>query len=94
MIQMLDPYTTDDTCKTSQGSPAFQSPEIANGEESFAGFKVDVWSAGVTLWVHKVQFLYQQLKLDTLFEYHWPGKLRQPLTTNNQGQIAFQFLKV
>ena len=48
-LQMLDPYTTDDTCKTSQGSPAFQSPEIANGEDSFPGFKVDIWSAGVTL---------------------------------------------
>lgn len=31
------------------GSPAFQPPEIANGHESFSGFKVDVWSAGVTL---------------------------------------------
>lgn len=31
------------------GSPAFQPPEIANGQDSFAGFKVDVWSAGVTL---------------------------------------------
>lgn len=31
------------------GSPAFQPPEIANGQESFAGYKVDVWSAGVSL---------------------------------------------
>jgi serine/threonine-protein kinase 11 len=31
------------------GSPAFQPPEIANGHESFAGFKVDVWSSGVSL---------------------------------------------
>jgi serine/threonine-protein kinase 11 len=31
------------------GSPAFQPPEIANGQESFAGYKVDVWSSGVSL---------------------------------------------
>ncbi|RZC42949.1 Pkinase and/or Kinase-like domain containing protein [Asbolus verrucosus] len=33
-----------------QGSPAFQPPEIANGLDSFPGFKVDVWSSGVTLY--------------------------------------------
>ena len=49
IIQMIDPYTESDACKTSQGSPAFQPPEIANGEESFLGFKVDIWSSGVTL---------------------------------------------
>ncbi|KAG8334863.1 Serine/threonine-protein kinase stk11 [Homalodisca vitripennis] len=42
-------FAPDDTCFTSQGSPAFQPPEIANGVEKFAGFKVDVWSSGVTL---------------------------------------------
>lgn len=43
-------YAEDDMCSTGQGSPAFQPPEIANGEEHFAGFKVDVWSSGVTLY--------------------------------------------
>lgn len=38
------------------GSPAFQPPEIANGHDTFAGFKVDVWSAGVSLWVDCVTF--------------------------------------
>ncbi|CAL1293510.1 unnamed protein product [Larinioides sclopetarius] len=46
------------TCKTlkisdlgvAEGSPAFQPPEIAIGLESFSGFKVDVWSSGVTLY--------------------------------------------
>lgn len=42
-------FATSDECQTSQGSPAFQPPEIANGLESFPGFKVDVWSSGVTL---------------------------------------------
>ena len=45
----MELHTEDDTCHTSQGSPAFQPPEIANGHECFPGFKVDVWSSGVTL---------------------------------------------
>ncbi|RWS27738.1 serine/threonine-protein kinase STK11-like protein [Leptotrombidium deliense] len=47
---LLDQFCIDDTCHTSQGSPAFQPPEIASGCESFSGFKVDVWSSGVTLY--------------------------------------------
>lgn len=42
-------FAPDDTCKTSQGSPAFQPPEVANGLESFSGFKLDIWASGVTL---------------------------------------------
>ncbi|KAL3176504.1 hypothetical protein MRX96_010299 [Rhipicephalus microplus] len=49
VAEALDRFAVDDTCHTSQGSPAFQPPEIANGHDSFSGFKVDVWSSGVTL---------------------------------------------
>lgn len=49
ILKALDMFAEDDLCQTSQGSPAFQPPEIANGLESFPGFKVDVWSSGVTL---------------------------------------------
>lgn len=49
LLQALHPFAADDTCRTSQGSPAFQPPEIANGLDTFSGFKVDIWSAGVTL---------------------------------------------
>ena len=42
-------FATDDTCHTSQGSPAFQPPEIANGVDEFSGFKVDIWASGVSL---------------------------------------------
>jgi len=49
VAELLDRFAPDDTCKTSQGTPAFQPPEIANGLTQFPGFKVDVWSAGVTL---------------------------------------------
>lgn len=48
-LQRLDRFKADDTCRTSQGSPAFQPPEIANGVETFSGFQVDVWASGVTL---------------------------------------------
>lgn len=46
----MDKFQESDLCHTSQGSPAFQPPEIANGNEIFHGFKVDVWSSGVTLY--------------------------------------------
>ncbi len=32
------------------GTPAFQCPEIANGEETYSGFCIDIWSCGVTLY--------------------------------------------
>ncbi|XP_074640997.1 serine/threonine-protein kinase STK11-like [Tubulanus polymorphus] len=50
VAEALDMFNPDDTCRTSQGSPAFQPPEIANGDETFSGFKVDIWSTGVTLY--------------------------------------------
>lgn len=56
-FQALHPFAEDDTCRTSQGSPAFQPPEIANGLDTFSGFKVDIWSAGVTLWVTLTKML-------------------------------------
>ena len=49
VAELLDRFAPDDMCRTSQGTPAFQPPEIANGLGSFPGFKVDVWSSGVTL---------------------------------------------
>ena len=45
-----DRYSPDDTVTSSAGSPAFQPPELANGNPSFSGFKLDIWSAGITLW--------------------------------------------
>lgn len=50
VAEALDQFAKDDICHTSQGSPAFQPPEIALGLECFSGFKVDVWSSGVTLY--------------------------------------------
>ncbi|XP_056637360.1 serine/threonine-protein kinase STK11 [Diorhabda sublineata] len=50
VAETIDIFAKDDTCYIGQGSPAFQPPEIANGLESFPGFKVDIWSSGVTLY--------------------------------------------
>ncbi|CAH1102562.1 unnamed protein product [Psylliodes chrysocephalus] len=50
VAETIDLFAKDDTCYIGQGSPAFQPPEIANGLESFPGFKVDIWSSGVTLY--------------------------------------------
>jgi len=49
VCEQLDLFAPDDTIVTSQGTPAFQPPEVANGMEKFSGFKIDVWSCGVTL---------------------------------------------
>ncbi|XP_053668512.1 serine/threonine-protein kinase stk11 [Anopheles marshallii] len=50
VAEALKPFALTDECTTSQGSPAFQPPEIANGHDVFSGFKVDIWSTGVTLY--------------------------------------------
>ncbi|XP_018576029.1 serine/threonine-protein kinase STK11 isoform X2 [Anoplophora glabripennis] len=50
VAETIDLFAKDDTCFIGQGSPAFQPPEIANGLEYFPGFKVDIWSSGVTLY--------------------------------------------
>ncbi|XP_041360181.1 serine/threonine-protein kinase STK11-like [Gigantopelta aegis] len=50
VAEKLDMFSQEDTSRTSQGSPAFQPPEIANGDDSFSGFKIDVWSSGITLY--------------------------------------------
>eukprot|EP00095_Tigriopus_kingsejongensis_P009399 snap_masked-scaffold379_size191255-processed-gene-0.2 protein:Tk09399 transcript:snap_masked-scaffold379_size191255-processed-gene-0.2-mRNA-1 annotation:"serine threonine-protein kinase stk11" len=50
VAEVLDLFAPDDTITTSQGTPTFQPPEIANGADSFSGFKIDIWSSGVTLY--------------------------------------------
>ena len=67
VAEILDQFALDDTCRTSQGTPTFQPPEIANGQETFSGFKVDVWSTGVTL-INFVTGGYP-FEGDTIFRY-------------------------
>ena len=49
VAEKLDMFAPDDMITVSQGTPAFQPPEVANGVERFPGYKVDIWSCGVTL---------------------------------------------
>jgi len=49
VAEQLNPFAPDDSCITSQGSPMFQPPEIANGVDVFSGYKLDIWACGVTL---------------------------------------------
>jgi serine/threonine-protein kinase 11 len=50
VAEELDLFSGDERCQMSQGSPAFQPPEVANGWDVFSGFKLDVWASGVTLY--------------------------------------------
>ena len=50
VAEEIDPFSTTDMVKGSQGAPMFQAPEIATGQDFFSGTKLDVWSAGVSLY--------------------------------------------
>lgn len=50
--QKLDIWANNDLCSNYEGSPLFQAPEIISAQAlQYSGFKVDVWSAGVTLYL-------------------------------------------
>lgn len=51
--QLLSVWTQNDLCKSHEGSPLFQAPELLcpNKDLNYCGFKVDVWAAGVTLYL-------------------------------------------
>ncbi|XP_049272661.1 serine/threonine-protein kinase STK11 isoform X5 [Rhipicephalus sanguineus] len=79
VAEALDRFAVDDTCHTSQGSPAFQPPEIANGLDSFSGFKVDVWSSGVTLFnITTGKYPFEGDNIYRLFECIGRGKFELP----------------
>lgn len=48
---LLSMWQRDDICSNYEGSPLFQAPEVVTGQPKYAGYKVDVWSAGVTLYL-------------------------------------------
>lgn len=51
VAEFLDEYNSDDNVSRTSGSPAFQAPEIANGEHGYSGMKVDVWALGVSMYM-------------------------------------------
>ncbi|KAK9718441.1 Protein kinase domain [Popillia japonica] len=79
VAETIDLFAEDDTCHNGQGSPAFQPPEIANGLESFPGYKVDIWSAGVTLYnVTTGIYPFEGNNIYRLFENIGTGKFTIP----------------
>lgn len=79
VAEALDRFAEDDTCHTSQGSPAFQPPEIANGLDSFSGFKVDIWSSGVTLFnITTGKYPFEGDNIYKLFENIGSGEFEVP----------------
>lgn len=86
VAETIDLFAKDDTCYIGQGSPAFQPPEIANGAESFPGFKVDIWSSGVTLYnIMTGQYPFEGDNIYRLFEnigkgdFTIPSEIEDPL---------------
>jgi len=49
VAERLSSFEDMSYCSKTQGSPAFQPPEIASGAERFSGVKGDVWAAGISL---------------------------------------------
>jgi serine/threonine-protein kinase 11 len=47
----LDQFSATDDVEQSQGTAHFQCPQIASGESVLSGFKADIWSSGVTLYL-------------------------------------------
>ncbi|XP_066992722.1 serine/threonine-protein kinase STK11 isoform X2 [Anabrus simplex] len=84
VAEALDMFAQDDTCSTGQGSPAFQPPEIANGHETFAGFKVDIWSSGVTLYnITTGRYPFEGDNIYRLFENIGKGEFTIPSEIEN-----------
>lgn len=75
----LSQFEQTDSCSKSKGSPAFQPPEVAAGHQSFSGFKVDVWAAGVTLFLLKTGTVpFAGSSLMHLFENIAKGEFEMP----------------
>jgi len=51
VAETLDQFSNLDDTDKFAGTPSFQPPEVAQGNTSFSATKVDIWAAGVTLYV-------------------------------------------
>lgn len=97
VAEQLEMFSIDgDQIKTSQGSPAFQPPEVANGEDSFSGFKIDIWSSGVTLYnMTTGKYPFEGDNIYKLFEnigkgeYTIPDEVDDVLASLLQGMLQF-----
>lgn len=93
--EQLDLFDCNDWCSTSQGSPAFQAPELADGVERFSGFKIDIWSCGVTLfsittgrYPFEGENIYRLFEKISRCEFTMPEDLDPALQTLLAGMLA------
>ncbi|XP_039251629.1 serine/threonine-protein kinase stk11-like [Styela clava] len=100
VAEALNMFSQDDKCRTSQGSPAFQPPEIANGHEFFPGFKVDIWSSGVTLYnfctglyPYEGNNIYQLFENISKGSYTIPDECDEHLQTVLHGMLEYDAYK-
>jgi len=87
--EQLDRFQKDDLCHVSQGTPAFQAPEIASGSLSYSGFKSDVWALGVTLYnITTGQYPFEADSIYKLFENIARGDYVIPENISDDQQLT------
>jgi len=94
VAELLQSFDDPSYSPKSQGSPAFQPPEVASGAERFSGVKGDIWAAGVTLYYIVIgKYPFEGSTVYTLFEniakteYQIPPSLDPSLTQLIQGML-------
>lgn len=87
---VLSMWISNDLCSNHEGSPLFQAPEVVSGQNEYSGFKVDVWSAGVTLYLMLFgQYPFMSESLLGLYDKILSEELRIPeIDLHNKSIIA------
>jgi serine/threonine protein kinase len=91
VAEFLDKYEIEDSVTRTTGSPAFQAPEIANGEDGYSGMKVDVWAVGISayfLLVGRIPF--EGETLVALFNAIAEGKYDEPSELDEMARDALR----
>ncbi|EDV22295.1 uncharacterized protein TRIADDRAFT_29179 [Trichoplax adhaerens] len=88
VAEELDLFALDDKISTSQGSPAFQPPEVANGHDTFSGFKLDTWAVGITLFkMTSGVYPFEGRTVFTLFENIGKGQYTIPDVLKHESEL-------
>ncbi len=79
-------FTSSSVLKTICGTPNYVSPEVLQ-DKGYDGFKSDIWSCGVILFVMICGFLpFEDVNLTKLFAKICSGKVTYPKTVNKDGK--------
>ncbi|KAL6043927.1 Serine/threonine-protein kinase stk11 [Balamuthia mandrillaris] len=94
VAEQLSAYDDPSYSSKTQGSPAFQPPEVASGAERITGVKGDVWAAGVSLYyIITGKYPFEGSTVYTLFEniakadYNIPAWVDRPLADLLHGML-------